>query len=618
MTAGRIGDEVFRLPTLPGIAMRILGAMNGELASIREMEKIVSSDAALSAKILQAANSPYYSRSGSISSLGQALALLGFNEVKNLALGFSLVKAFPGRKRSAFDHVLFWKGSLVGAATAELMAKQIVPEEAENAFCIGLIQNIGSLLMANAFPERYEAVALAAAEKNAPIHGIEKELLGIDHQEVGRRLVESWGLPERIGIAIAGHHIPPDGCPPPDELGALAQILILSSLFIDRLSAPAGAASFATLARAAAAFGFSERIDLHAVTAMTAERAKQLFPLFELEFDEAAVIDLLERSKGELAALSLQLMRQIRRQSERIGELQALVSTDELTQVSNFRHLQHLLKLELERACRYGKPLAVIMADVDHFKSVNDFFGHTAGDHALKTIAAALKRTLRGSDQLARYGGEEFAVILPETALEDAVQVAERLRQAVADTTVTYRGRTINVTMSLGVAALDPERPMDAEGLLRMADEALYDAKRSGRNSVRVFGRETAPQRTDLPTILVIDDEEVVLVTVCAMLDRLGYSVMSAGQARRGLDLLSRHKDSIRMVLADMVFPDMDAAELVSTIKAESPAVKVLLSSGYPVDRRRDAPILELADGFLQKPFEMVELRAVVEKTLRD
>jgi diguanylate cyclase (GGDEF)-like protein len=617
LTSNRIAEELFRLPTLPGIAVRILTAVSDDSFGFRDLKEIISSDAALSARVLQAANSPFYGRSGSIASLGQAVALLGYNEVKNLALGFSLINSFSRRKKGALDHVRFWKASLIGAATAELIARRIVPEEADNAFSLGLIQNIGTLLMACAFPERYDAVSKAAEELAEPLQRAEMRLLGIDHQEVGRRLLESWGLPAHMAAAIAGHHLPPDGCPPPERLGPLTQVMILSALFVDRLIGPAGSTPFASLARGIEAFGFAPRIDIHGVIAQTAEKAKQLFPVFELECDAEATIEILERAKSELSALTTHLIRQVRRQSVRLSELHEQVSTDDLTQIPNHRRLQELLHLEVERACRYRSPLAVVMIDIDHFKSVNDFFGHLAGDLLLRKVAVCLQDALRSSDQLARYGGEEFAVVMPETTLESAHQAAERLREAVAGLQVVYRGRPISVTVSLGVAALDPDHPMDAEALVRMADEALYTAKNSGRNRTCCYGWRTDDrQNGDPTTILVIDDEEVVLVTVTAMLDRLGYKVISAGNARSGVDLFVRNKDVIRLVVLDMVFPDMSAQELVTTIKSASPEVKILLSSGYPLNPRTDKALLDLSHGFLQKPYEISQLNGIIEKTL--
>ncbi|MGE4263081.1 MAG: diguanylate cyclase [Desulfovibrio sp.] len=160
-----------------------------------------------------------------------------------------------------------------------------------------------------------------------------------------------------------------------------------------------------------------------------------------------------------------------------------LATTDGLTGLANRRHFMERGNAELGRARRTGQQVSCIMFDVDHFKKVNDTFGHDAGDVVLKTLAKTARETLRGIDVLGRLGGEEFAALLPETGLEAALQAAERLRVAVADMGLVHGGAPLAVTMSLGVAqAAGAEETLDS--LLKRADQALYEAKQSGRNRV--------------------------------------------------------------------------------------------------------------------------------------
>lgn len=160
-----------------------------------------------------------------------------------------------------------------------------------------------------------------------------------------------------------------------------------------------------------------------------------------------------------------------------------LATTDGLTGLANRRHFMERGAAELGRSRRTGQQVSCIMFDVDHFKKVNDTFGHDAGDAVLKALAKTARETLRGIDVLGRLGGEEFAALLPETGLEAALQAAERLRVAVADMGLVHGGAPLAVTMSLGVAqAAGAEETLDS--LLKRADEALYEAKQSGRNRV--------------------------------------------------------------------------------------------------------------------------------------
>jgi two-component system cell cycle response regulator len=156
---------------------------------------------------------------------------------------------------------------------------------------------------------------------------------------------------------------------------------------------------------------------------------------------------------------------------------------DPLTGMYNQRYLMRHLRGLLEGA---NRELAVLMVDVDHFKAVNDDYGHAAGDKALRAIADALRANTRAFDSLARYGGEEFVVVMPGTSIDDAAQAAERLRAAVAATPFAYEaGRSVRLTVSIGAAA-SPLHATTPEALLRAADVALYAAKRAGRNRVEV------------------------------------------------------------------------------------------------------------------------------------
>jgi len=163
--------------------------------------------------------------------------------------------------------------------------------------------------------------------------------------------------------------------------------------------------------------------------------------------------------------------------------LRELVIRDPLTGLFNRRHWRHLLFRELERCRRHRRPIAVLMADIDHFKQVNDRYGHDVGDRALTAVARCLEREIRSHDSVARLGGEEFGVLLPETGISGAMQVAERLRQAVREVRLVSIP-ALDVRISIGVASgydlTDPE----IDVLMATADEALYQAKRAGRDQV--------------------------------------------------------------------------------------------------------------------------------------
>lgn len=167
------------------------------------------------------------------------------------------------------------------------------------------------------------------------------------------------------------------------------------------------------------------------------------------------------------------------------GEVQKLASTDTLTNVYNRRGFMELSKREIERARRFGRPLSAIMVDVDHFKDINDTYGHAEGDRILRMVAERLNSNIREIDILGRYGGDEFTIILPETDLFVATNVAERVRRSITEIPTLMKDEPIQVTLSIGVARANPETA-DLMALLESADAAMYIAKQAGGNRVEV------------------------------------------------------------------------------------------------------------------------------------
>ncbi|MGH0031475.1 MAG: diguanylate cyclase [Myxococcota bacterium] len=164
-------------------------------------------------------------------------------------------------------------------------------------------------------------------------------------------------------------------------------------------------------------------------------------------------------------------------------ELYRTAIIDGLTQIHNRRYLTEFLETEMARAARYGRSVALVLFDVDHFKLINDDFGHPVGDHVLRELAACVASQIRRECCFARYGGEEFAIVMPETEIEDARIVAERVRGTVETHDFSADGRSIRVTVSVGVATMDPHMTGVAE-FFHVVDGNLYEAKHQGRNRV--------------------------------------------------------------------------------------------------------------------------------------
>jgi diguanylate cyclase (GGDEF)-like protein len=238
-------------------------------------------------------------------------------------------------------------------------------------------------------------------------------------------------------------------------------------------------------------------IALSLALALMVERRVQ--PLLDFHDGMADLLDaLFALLISALIAFSLvgldRLLRAIRANQE---QLTRLATTDVLTGLASRRHLLAELEKELRRAERSGRPLSVLMIDLDHFKGINDRYGHAVGDEVLAAVAERCVARLRAVDLCGRIGGEEFVVLLPEADAEGALTTAERLCADLAQTPIDTAGGPLGVTISIGVATHRPrspaadenandEAPRRVQALLQRADEALYRAKGGGRNCVRV------------------------------------------------------------------------------------------------------------------------------------
>ena len=200
----------------------------------------------------------------------------------------------------------------------------------------------------------------------------------------------------------------------------------------------------------------------------------------------------LRQSRDAIRQMNLELESRVEARTAELQEanrrLEALASVDPLTGASNRRHFLQMAQLEVDRALRLGLPMAALMLDLDHFKRINDAHGHEAGDCVLQTFAQAVRQTLRSSDIFARLGGEEFLLLLPGQDQNAAGVLAERIRSLTAS--LEFRQCAERITVSIGIATLGAAEANNLSGLMRQADQALYQAKHAGRNQVALAGRE--------------------------------------------------------------------------------------------------------------------------------
>ncbi len=220
-----------------------------------------------------------------------------------------------------------------------------------------------------------------------------------------------------------------------------------------------------------------------ALTAPEREAIQAISEVLRRAEENDVVIGELQRRLATLEVENLEL-------TARNKFLSDVTAHDSLTGLYNRRYVIEKIESEINRSVRHGSPMALLMLDLDHFKRVNDTFGHSAGDQVLQSIGKLLRESCRVYDVPGRYGGEEFCVLLPETNVENTPTVAERIRQRLERTEIPVGGSTLVVTASIGIAGLESLQggalPSPA-ALIDRADRALYTAKHRGRNRVEVF-----------------------------------------------------------------------------------------------------------------------------------
>lgn len=266
-----------------------------------------------------------------------------------------------------------------------------------------------------------------------------------------------------------------------------------------------------------------------------------------------------------------------------LGRLTQLATTDQLTGLLRREELNRNAITEIQRARRTGQPLVCIMGDIDHFKRINDLFGHEAGDRALRHVSALLGRDRRSYDLVGRWGGEEFMLIMPGPSLAEGCQIAERLRRAIENFQWSTQSLP-TLTMSFGVAELQEGALEDLAALSAAADAALYEAKRRGRNQVRSTRDVHAPAEEAAETgeekcerLLIVDDAPIYLEELTRLLGSR-YHVDSSSSPMEALLWVQDH--DYDLVISDQNMPGMQGHELLARVKALQPqTVRILMTS---------------------------------------
>jgi diguanylate cyclase (GGDEF)-like protein len=311
---------------------------------------------------------------------------------------------------------------------------------------------------------------------------------------------------------------------------------------------------------------------------------------------------------------------------QEIWRARHMAARDLLTGLYNRSMFTESLKQAFSLALRKGTPVGLLLFDFDNLKSINDQHGHLAGDKVLREAASLTLATARTSDIVARFGGDEFAVILPETNLQDAHHVAERLLAAFRERQFGGPTHPLRITISIGVAAIYPTRETGSQTLLLQADEGLLAAKHNGKDRVcgapgatdAVPAVPAAPPSGDTPRgrVLILDDEPSIRQILGQMLTMMRFEVTSTATLDEALLAIETVPEDFDLVLTDLHLGNGTGIDLLQALKSKAPWTVKLVVSAYASKETAIECLRHGAFDFIEKPFALAQIRAAMDRAL--
>lgn len=499
-----------RLPSLPTVAIEAVRLFHDPESSNEALIEVIRKDPAIVVRLLKAANSARYGCRSEVTDLMRAVIMLGRGTTASLVLSFSLAR----QSMESSDYLdyfrRFWLRTFVQATAAEILAGQF----GSYSFCgdcytTNLLSGLGKLALLRAEPEKYVEILKTAEARNSSLTSIEQEVLGFTNDMLSSFLLKQMGLPERCHNAIRAIS---DSSVTDVEADAMKSLLVVitrianatASLICDDTPALAILALRETMEEIES-FNTISAEELIAEVKSRLEASTEMFEIDPPKMPPAG--EVLQDALDQLSQYAMmvddnsnsgvptELLEENGRLKRRVEHLLLVSQFDGLTGVYNraFFLQQFHEHIELHRV--RGQAIGLAMIDIDHFKNINDRYGHQAGDATLRVIGETLKNTMRETDVVGRYGGEEFVVLLEDATLEGLAIVGERLRAKIEEAVVLFGGQQIPVTASVGLAEGIVQGTTEEFGkqLFAIADSAMYRAKNSGRNCFIVDAMRRTP-----------------------------------------------------------------------------------------------------------------------------
>ena len=472
---------------------------SGRASNVDELVRRIGAEPMLAAELLRLANAANEPGQGETTTIKRAVFVLGIRTVRRVALQFAVRAAVADGRLPNELLGQFWRHALLRAACGELIARD-VGIDADEAFLRGLLQDIGLLVLLHQQPEHASLWPLLAPLGPAERLAVEFEVFGETHVDIFHRLARAWNLPSVLTRPILDHHA---AAADDDQHTVMGRVALAADAVVAHLAHAEGGSGTVDVRAALVGAGVAvNAVDerLGSIVKRAAQAADELglsfepAPSYEQVLRAALRLMLDVRVREQHSVKHLQRLLDEREQITedlRRGQhdLSRMAYIDALTGLGNRRSFDETITQLVEQARAGGLPLSVLLIDLDHFKTVNDRYGHQGGDAVLMAVARTLTKQTRATDHHARIGGEELAVLLLGATATVAERIAEKIRVAVASLKVPHDGREISVTLSVGgrtcaPSGVDVDTATTVHHLIQAADAALYVAKKRGRNRV--------------------------------------------------------------------------------------------------------------------------------------
>lgn len=480
------------LPSLPAVAIQVIKMTQDPDTDLSDIAATVAKDPGFAARLVKLSNSPLFGRAREVTNLSQAVMTLGLKAVKMAAISLSLGSALgkPNDENRALFRA-YWRRAVTAAAAARQVARDAKKTWSEEALLCGLLMDVGfPTLVWTRHPPYQPVLGTAATGHPDPI--AEAAAIGATHADVAAFILEKWGV-SPVLIQTVRHHHAPDamGTENPTEVLEITRALNFAHDVATVLSGDTTrAGALAEVKRKGAEWFGLKNNEIDLFMANLASVIVEMARVIDVDVgttDELAI--LLTKAQDELLQMTLGTTVELQNTKIEVQRLERKATTDPLTGVKNRAAFDEIMEKQWRQESKgaEGETLGVIMVDVDHFKKVNDVYGHQSGDAVLKAVASTLEASCRkvdrASDTVCRYGGEEFVVVMANIGFGDFGLAAERLRKAVEALEVTTPEGVLKVTASFGACMLRPFRTnVQPDELVKLADQNLYRAKESGRN----------------------------------------------------------------------------------------------------------------------------------------